>query len=302
MTDAATFAFPPRGHMRRRSLLKDSLDENTWRSLLSTNTKLRPRAVQSVRRTRILIVVGAVLVLTACYVVFMWIFGRGDMHLNDRRLQDLHPSNLSGYDSFHGLKDAQKQQHHHHRHHHRHHRHHSARDAAPEFRFQSSAQELGALVGFLSAFASNALPLDMDPLRSLDPDLVLEFDARSPTGPEQTQEHVAEVWAHNPVVIFSELVHGNPRESRDVKQLFHSFHLKPLPTTIDVDQRPDAHVLRPLLHRLTGTTQLPLVILAGEPIEVKTLFMYDEAETLGPLLESAGAVVNGSLPMKKRKH
>jgi hypothetical protein len=30
--------------------------------------------------------------------------------------------------------------------------------------------------------------------------------------------------------------------------------------------------------------------------------MYDEAETLGPMLERAGAVVNGSLPPKKRKH
>jgi len=70
-----------------------------------------------------------------------------------------------------------------------------------EFVFQSSADELGVLVGFLSSFASNALPLHVDPNKSLDPDLVLEFDPRSPTGNEDLQEHVRDVWIQYPVVL-----------------------------------------------------------------------------------------------------
>ena len=79
-----------------------------------------------------------------------------------------------------------------------------------EFTFQSTADELGVLVNFLGALASNALPNSLDTLAPLDPDVVLEFDVRrGEDGVERVRRTVKDTWARWPVVVFLEVCDVN---------------------------------------------------------------------------------------------
>jgi len=79
-----------------------------------------------------------------------------------------------------------------------------------EFTFQSTADELGVLVNFLGALASNALPNSLDPLAPLDPDVVLEFDVRrGEDGVERVRRTVKDTWTRWPVVVFLEVCNAH---------------------------------------------------------------------------------------------
>lgn len=88
---------------------------------------------------------------------------------------------------------------------------------------QHPAYELGALVGFLAALASNSLPDTVNPHAFIDPELVLGFDTRA--GDDKVQEEVETIvqdtWARNPVVIFSE-VRTPTRSYRASQSLYHA--------------------------------------------------------------------------------
>ncbi|KZW00591.1 hypothetical protein EXIGLDRAFT_604107 [Exidia glandulosa HHB12029] len=171
------------------------------------------------------------------------------------------------------------------------------------YKFTTPAQELGALVGFLAAFTSNSLPITIDPSKSVDPDLVLEFNSRIANAEDDVRAAVEATWALNPVVIFADLKSGSPAASREMKHIVDSFKLFPNPTVFDVDQRPDEDVLRPLLERLTGTDVVPLAIIGGETFaSLKELRRLQDSGSLEELITAAGAKVNGRKVKRGRKH
>ena len=99
-------------------------------------------------------------------------------------------------------------------------------------------------------------------------------------------------------------------------------HLSPSPTIFGVDQRggypqlccisgiapltmisshplADADVLIPLLFRLTGSTELPILLIGGKPVgSMDTIRDLNSSEQLKALVTQAGAIVDGA---KKRR-
>lgn len=69
----------------------------------------------------------------------------------------------------------------------------------------TSAQELAAVSSFLASLPQNVIPLYIDPSRPIDPQLVLDFDTRSPRAADDVKEIVVDVWSQNPVVLYSKV-------------------------------------------------------------------------------------------------
>jgi hypothetical protein len=69
----------------------------------------------------------------------------------------------------------------------------------------SPDQELAAVSSFLASLPQNVIPPSVDPLQPIDPQLVLDFDTRSPRAPTEVQVMVEDVWARNPVVLYSKV-------------------------------------------------------------------------------------------------
>lgn len=88
--------------------------------------------------------------------------------------------------------------------------------------------------------------------------------------------------------------------SREVKSILTSLRLRPAPTIIDVDTRDDADVLRPLLGRVTASSELPILLVGGKPVgTVEEIRALHKSGELRKLITAAGAVVDGA---KKKKH
>jgi len=160
----------------------------------------------------------------------------------------------------------------------------------------SPEQELGAVTAFMAALPQNVIPPDVDPTRPIDPQLVLDFDTRSPRAEEEVDNIVSDVWLRNPVVVFSKTV--SP-VSRELKSILDEMHLMPSPTIFGVDQRADADVLIPLLLRLTDSDELPILLIGGRPVgSMETIRELNSSEQLKALVSQAGAVLDGA---KKRR-
>ena len=69
----------------------------------------------------------------------------------------------------------------------------------------SPEQELGAITAFMAALPQNVIPTDIDPTQPIDPQLVLDFDTRSPRAEEEVANIVSDVWLRNPVVVFAKV-------------------------------------------------------------------------------------------------
>ncbi|KAF9479730.1 hypothetical protein BDN70DRAFT_878490 [Pholiota conissans] len=158
-------------------------------------------------------------------------------------------------------------------------------------------QELAAVTSFLASLPQNVIPHTVDPSIPIDPQLVLDFDTRGPRAQEEVRAMVEDVWLRNPVFLYSKL-YSPP--SREIKSVLSQLHLRPDPTIIDVDIRDDSEILTAMLKRLTGVTELPVLIIGGKPVgsleEVKAL---EKSGELSKLVTEAGALINGA---KKKKH
>lgn len=66
-------------------------------------------------------------------------------------------------------------------------------------------QELAAVVALLASLPQNVIPNNIDPSRSIDPQLVLDFDTRSDRAATEINELASEVWIQNPVVLFTKV-------------------------------------------------------------------------------------------------
>lgn len=73
----------------------------------------------------------------------------------------------------------------------------------------SVQQELAALVAFIAALPSNALPETVVPSQPLDPDLVLGFDIRSSNAASELTTLVEDTWSRVPIVLLSKVVNYN---------------------------------------------------------------------------------------------
>ncbi|KAF5374566.1 hypothetical protein D9757_010174 [Collybiopsis confluens] len=159
----------------------------------------------------------------------------------------------------------------------------------------STDQELAAVSSFLASLSSNVIPPTVDPSRPIDPQLVLEFDTRSSKAAQEVDAMVEDVWTRNPVMLYSKLY--SPI-SREIKSTLMSMNLRPAPAIFDVDIRDDADVLRPMLVRLTSSSDLPILLIGGKPIRSIAEFR-DMAESgeLQRRIREAGAV---SIEKKKK--
>lgn len=68
-----------------------------------------------------------------------------------------------------------------------------------------SAQELAAISSFIASLPQNVLPPTIDPSKPIDPQLVLDFDTRSPRASEEVRQMVDECWSRNPVFVYSKV-------------------------------------------------------------------------------------------------
>ncbi|CAL1706773.1 unnamed protein product [Somion occarium] len=161
-------------------------------------------------------------------------------------------------------------------------------------------QELAAVSAFLASLPQNVIPSSVDPSKPIDPQLVLDFDTQSPHALEEIDALVNETWARNPVFLYAKT---HSPLSRELKQMLEDMNLLPSPTIIDVDQRPDESVLTPLLHRLTSTSDLPILLIGGHTIgsipEIRYLYAKGE---LSRMINRAGGIVDGAKKKKGRKH
>lgn len=66
-------------------------------------------------------------------------------------------------------------------------------------------EELATLVSFIASLGANALPDNLDPMKPLDPQLVVDFDTRVEGARAELTALVYETWASYPVVIFSKV-------------------------------------------------------------------------------------------------
>ncbi|KAH9993629.1 hypothetical protein BJV77DRAFT_944239, partial [Russula vinacea] len=161
----------------------------------------------------------------------------------------------------------------------------------------SPEQELGALTAFMAALPQNVIPSNIDPSLPIDPQLVLDFDTRGPEAEDEIADIIVDVWTNNPVVLFTKL---RSAVSREIKAILQDLDLNPPPTIFDVDQRADAEVLTPLLFRLTNATELPILLIGGNPVgSMDAIRELHTAGTLKSLVIQAGAVLDSSKKVRK---
>ncbi|KAI0315231.1 hypothetical protein OF83DRAFT_1200866 [Amylostereum chailletii] len=161
----------------------------------------------------------------------------------------------------------------------------------------TTSQELAALTSFMAALPQNVIPLSVDPSEPIDPQLILDFDTRSVGAEDEVEQVVRDAWHRNPVVIFSKM---RSPVSRELKTIIDSLYLRPTPAVFDVDQRDDAAVLVPLLHRLTAVDSLPILLIGGVPVgSIEDVRELDASGQLRRLITAAGAEIDGGRKKKK---
>ncbi|KAJ7502383.1 hypothetical protein B0H11DRAFT_1712453 [Mycena galericulata] len=159
------------------------------------------------------------------------------------------------------------------------------------------AQELAAVSSFLASLPQNVIPLSVDPSLPIDPELVLDFDTRSPHAMEEVDRVVDDVWSQNPVMLYGKLY--SPA-SREIKAILMDLNLRPPPLMVDVDTRDDVEVLTPMLFRLTAAPELPILLIGGRPVgSIAQIRDMQASGELQRLIKSSGAVIGSG---KRRKH
>jgi len=162
-----------------------------------------------------------------------------------------------------------------------------------------AAQELAAVSSFIASLPQNVIPSSVDPSQPIDPQLVLDFDTRSPQAAEEVATVVSEVWARNPVMLYSKFY--SPI-SREIKQMLSDMYLRPSPTIVEVDQRTDESVLAPLLFRLTSKSELPILLIGGRTFSgsIEELRYLKNKGELQRMIAAAGAEIYGAKRKQKK--
>ncbi|CAK5265391.1 unnamed protein product [Mycena citricolor] len=162
----------------------------------------------------------------------------------------------------------------------------------------TATQELGAVSAFIASLPQNVIPVGVDPQRPIDPQLILDFDTRSPYAMEEVDRIVEDVWLQNPVMVYGKLYSPLTRE---VKAMLNDLNLRPPPLYIDLDTRDDVEILAPMLTRLVGASDMPVVLVSGKPLgPIERVRELKADGGLQQLIKAAGAVIGGG--GKRRKH
>ncbi|PPQ63679.1 hypothetical protein CVT24_004564 [Panaeolus cyanescens] len=163
-----------------------------------------------------------------------------------------------------------------------------------------SAQELAAVSSFLASLPQNVIPRTVDPSKPIDPQLILDFDTRGPRAQEEVEAMVDDIWFRNPVFLYSKKFSS---VSREIKKVLDDLRLRPAVAIIDVDVRDDVDILWPMLQRITGQQELPILIIGGKVVggadEVRAL---EKSGDLQKMITAAGSRINGAKKKKHRKH
>lgn len=72
-------------------------------------------------------------------------------------------------------------------------------------------QELAAITDFLASLPQNVIPSSVDPSKPIDPQLVLDFDTRTPQAEEMIKDLEHDAWTRYPVVLYSKACPVQPR-------------------------------------------------------------------------------------------
>jgi len=164
----------------------------------------------------------------------------------------------------------------------------------------NASQELAAVSSFIASLPQNVIPGTVDPSQPIDPQLVLDFDTRGAHAAEEVETIVKDVWAQHPVMLYSKFY--SP-VSRELKQILGDLYLRPAPTIIEVDQRVDEGVLAPLLFRLTGKSELPILLVGGRPLGTLEEIRYLKKKgELQRMVTAAGAELYGARRKQKKLH
>ncbi|KAF8326547.1 uncharacterized protein EI90DRAFT_2929741 [Cantharellus anzutake] len=164
------------------------------------------------------------------------------------------------------------------------------------------AEELGAVMAYLTNLGANAMiPVSIDPTIPVDPQLILEFNTRSPRAREEVKSLVADTWAANPVVVISEVRSSRQPASKTVKAILEDLDLSPLPIEMDVDLRSDGERLRRLMYRLTRSKSVPIVLVGGKAIGTVDEFEKQHANgQLHKKILAAGTKIRAGKSKKMR--
>ncbi|KAF8588733.1 hypothetical protein K439DRAFT_1266307, partial [Ramaria rubella] len=157
-------------------------------------------------------------------------------------------------------------------------------------------EELAAIISFIAALPSNALPDAIDPTRPVDPDLVLDFDTRTTNAAREVRELVTDTWSRLPVVVLSKRYSPIGRE---IKAFLAEYNLKPTPIVFEMDERADEAVLTPILQRLTASADIPILLLSGQPVgSFDVIRNLHATGDLRAMVAATGALIDGA---KKKK-
>ena len=80
----------------------------------------------------------------------------------------------------------------------------AATDTLPPLQL-SPEQELAAVTTFLASLPQNVIPSNVDPSKPIDPQLVLDFDTRSPQALTEVAQLEHDAWVRYPVVLYSKV-------------------------------------------------------------------------------------------------
>ncbi|WRT67191.1 uncharacterized protein IL334_004157 [Kwoniella shivajii] len=163
--------------------------------------------------------------------------------------------------------------------------------------FENEQEELAALISFVTSTTSNALPA-LDPTKTLNPNIVLDFDPTHPNAKEDLALLQNDINAMYPIILI-----GKMRDPwhREVKRMLAEYKITPAPLVIDVDQRKDHSTITPLLARLLDTQELPQLVLHGKSLGSyhDVLNLRDEG-ILREKLEESGSITVKDLKRKKK--
>jgi len=155
----------------------------------------------------------------------------------------------------------------------------------------SPEDELAALIAFMDALPSNALP-ELVNVSAVDPDLILDFDTRSSKAVDELHQLVDTTWKRLPIVVLSKRY---PPTGREIKTILSEFNLRPSPVIFDINERADDAVISLILTRLTAQTDFPILLFAGKPVgSIATIQEFHKSGQLREMIAATGAIIDGA--------
>ena len=69
----------------------------------------------------------------------------------------------------------------------------------------NETEELAAVSSFIASLPQNMIPVTVDPSKPIDPELILDFDTRGARAELELESVIEDVWARNPVMLYSKV-------------------------------------------------------------------------------------------------